>query len=109
MATYLLTVRETHQVDSGIRLSPGIRPSETSDRPAIGEMTQGSRLELRCPDGSVHLTHLVTYGISAWKGEDGALYMNDDPADPEIRLTIAETGDAGGPPPGTEVWLLESA
>jgi len=69
-------------------------------------MTQGAPLELRRPDGTSLQTSLVTYGVSVWGGEDGALYMYDDPSDPEIKLTIPKETSAEQVPAGTEVWLL---
>ena len=89
MATYMLTVQATESGSLGLRLSPGIRPSEWKDRSAISQMMQGAELELRRPDGTSLRTVLIQYGVSVWRGEDGALYMYDDPADPEIKLTVS--------------------
>ena len=107
MPTFLIEVRETDADSTGLRLSPGIRPSEMEDRPAIGKMMQGSPLELRLPDGTTRRTSLVTYGVSVWKGEDGSLLMHDDPSDPEICLTLPLELHSEDVPPGTEVWLVE--
>ncbi len=109
MPTYLLTVQQTERTVQGLRLSPGIRPSQTTDRPAIGTMRQGARLELRRPDGARQRTHLVTYGISVWKGEDGAIFTQENPSDPEIKLTLPEGLASEDVVEGTEVWLLEAA
>ena len=106
MATYLLTVQTAECDNEGLRLFPGIRLSQTKDRPTISQMMQGAELELRRPDGTGLRTVLVTYGVSAWRGEDGAFYMRDDPADPEIKLTISGDIQAEQAPAGTEVWLL---
>jgi hypothetical protein len=106
MATYLLTVQVVEADRQGLRLSPGIRLSQTKDRPAIGQMTQGAALEFRRPDGTSSRTVLVTYGVSVWRGADDALYTSDDPADPEIWMTIPAEVQAELVPPGTEVWLL---
>jgi hypothetical protein len=40
-------------------------------------MMQGAQLELRRSDGTSLQTVLVTYGVSVWRGEDGALYTHD--------------------------------
>jgi hypothetical protein len=106
MATHLLTVTSAEGDSHGLRLSPGIRLSQTKDRPAIGQMTQGARLELRRPDGTRLRTVLVTYGIAVLRGDDGALYTYEDPADAEIRLTLPGDVPAAEVPAGTEVWLL---
>ena len=106
IATYLITVEGAEGDSQGLRLSPGIRLSQTTDHPAIAQMMQGASLELRRPDGTSSRTILVTYGVSAWRKEDGSLYMHDDPADPEIKLTIPATVSKQQVPPGTEVWLL---
>jgi hypothetical protein len=106
LATFLLTVAEVDAYSTGLRLSPGIRLSQTKDRPAIAKMMQGAELELRRPDGTNQRTVLVTYGVSVWRGDDGALYMHGDPAEPEIKLTISADVCSEQVPAGTEVWLL---
>ncbi len=106
MSTYLLTVAASELDEHGLRLIPGIRPSETQDRPAIQQMGSGAPLELRRPDGSRMPTVLVRYGISVFQGDDGKFYIPDDPSDPEIQLTIPGSLSEAEVPPGTEVWLL---
>ncbi len=64
------------------------------------------KLDLRRPDGTSTQTTLVTYGVSVLRGNDGAFYLHDDPADAEIRLTIPGDPEAELVPVGTEVWLL---
>ncbi len=89
MPTYILTVKSADRDQMGLRLSPGIRPSETKDSPAVGRMNQGSRLELRRPGGSVRDALLVTHGVAVWRADGGSFYTHDDPSDPEVRLTIS--------------------
>jgi hypothetical protein len=107
METYVLTVKEVDTDSLGLRLSPGIRSSLTKDRPEIGRMMQGANLELRRPDGSRSNTTLVTYGVSVWRGDDGALYTRYDPADPEIKLILPADLSRDQIPIGTEVWLVD--
>jgi hypothetical protein len=107
MATYLLTVQRAERTDQGLRLSPGIRLSQTKDRPAICKMSQGSRLEMRRADGARRLTRLVNYGVSVIRGADGSFSMNEDPTDPEIKLTLPEDLSPQDVAAGTEVWLLD--
>ena len=107
MATYLLTVGQTEPISLGLRLRPGIRPSEGTDRPAIKRMRQGSSLELRLPNGTKRSTSLPTYGISVQKDEDGNLLLHDDPRDPEVCLILPGETDSKDVPEGTEVWLLD--
>jgi hypothetical protein len=83
VATFLLAVREAEVCSQGFRLSPGIRLSQTGDRPAIASMMQEAELELRRPDETTRATTPVTYGVSACRGEDGAFYPHDNPADAE--------------------------
>ena len=85
MPTYLLTITGARSDDHGVRLSPGIRLSETADRPSVREMMQGAPLELRSPTGARYQTILVTYGVEVERGEDGASYLFGDPKDPEIK------------------------
>ena len=106
MATYLLTVETAERDTFGIRLGPGIRLSEAADRPAVGRMIQGDKLELRRIDGTITRTSLVTYGISV-NEKDGWLYLYDDPADPEICLTVPGDLTTSEVAAGTEVWLVE--
>lgn len=106
MATYLLTVRAAVTDNLGLRLSPGIRPSQMKDQPAIRQMTMGAELELRRPDGTSLRSVLGHFAISLWKGEDGALYLHDTLTDPEIELTIWGDVSPEKVPAGTEVWLL---
>ena len=108
MATYLLTVERVESDGHGHRLSPGIRLTQTTDQPTIASMAQGARLELRRPDGSVSRTTLLTYGVSAWRGDDGALYLDGDPADAEIMLTLPADLPPNAIPVGAEVWLIDS-
>jgi hypothetical protein len=106
MPTYLLTVETAERDSLGIRLGPGIRLSETRDRPAVGRMTQGDKLELRQTDGTITRTSLVTYGVSV-NEKEGSLYLDGDPADPEIRLTLPGELTTSQVAVGTEVWLVE--
>ena len=91
----------------GLRLWPGIRPSQCTDRPAINKMKQGALLELRLPDGTRRSMPLQTYAIRVQKDEDGGLLMYDDPRDPEICLILPAETHAEDVPQGTEVWLLD--
>lgn len=106
MPTYLLTIEAARPLDNGIRISPGIRLSQTADRPAIRTMMQGAPLELRSPNGQRHPTTLVTYGVEVERGADGAIYMRGDPKDAEIKLTLPSDVPMSACAPGTEVWLL---
>src|SRR5215212_3864831 len=107
MPTFVLTVRSARPNSQGLRLSPGFRLSQATDRGAVGSMLPGATLELRRPDGTTVATSLVTFGISVRRGEDGALYLHDDPADPEIELTLPADLAVEEVPTGTEVWLME--
>ncbi len=107
MATYLITVRETEPMSLGLRLWPGIRPSQSADRPAMKGMKQGSSLELRLPNGTRRSTPLQTYGIRVEKNEDGDLLLHDNPRNPEICLILPAETNATDVPQGTEVWLLD--
>lgn len=106
MPTYLLTIGAARPLDSGIRISPGIRLSQTADRPAIRTMMQGAPLELRSPNGLRRPTTLLTYGVEVERGADGAIYMRGDPKDAEIKLTLPSDVPMSACTPGTEVWLL---
>jgi hypothetical protein len=105
--TFLLTVERTHSDEVGLRLWPGIRLSQCSNRPTVAGMMQGSKLKLLRPDGTIGHATLVIYGVSLWRGADGDLYTNEDLSDPEILLTISDDKSAQGVPVGTEIWLID--
>jgi hypothetical protein len=106
MATYLLTIAASRPDGKGIRLYPGSRPSQTVDRPAIGKMMQVAALELRTPDGVRYQTHLVTYGVEVTRDERSNYYLEGDPNDAEIKLTVPSDLTAEQYAAGTELWLL---
>ena len=108
MAIYLLTVERAERTEQGQRLVPVSAPARPGiDRPSA-RCVRARAWELRRPDGVRRLTHLVTYGISVWRGEDGSLYTNEDPSDPEIKLTLPDDLSPEDMAAGTEVWLLEA-
>jgi len=107
MATFLVTVKQVEVISLGIRLSPGLRPSQTRDHPAIKSMKQGANLELRLPDGTIRAAKLANYGVSVLRDEEGALYLHDHPSDPEIKLIFPADMSPEQIPVGTEVWLVE--
>jgi len=69
-------------------------------------MTQGDKLELRQTDGTITWTSLVIYAVSV-NEKEGALYLDGDQADPEIRLTLPGELTTSQVAVGTEVWLVE--
>ena len=106
MPTYLLTIEAAESDSNGIRLSPGIRLNEMAGRPAFRTMMQGSSLELRSPSGVRYQTTLVSYGVEVERGEDGALYLNSDPKDAEIKFTISADLPSDALVAGTELWFV---
>lgn len=106
MHTYLVTVTSAEKWSEGLRVTPGLFRADSEQRPAIKQMMQGSSIELRRPDGSRLMTRLVTYGISTWRQEDGSLSYHGDPADPEVKLTIA--AGLHDVPAGTQLWLVDA-
>jgi hypothetical protein len=55
------------------------------------------------------LTHLVTFGISTWQDEDGALSTREAPSDPEVNLFLSGDMAPEDIASGTEVWLLDAS
>ncbi|HVR97396.1 MAG TPA: hypothetical protein VMW27_12325 [Thermoanaerobaculia bacterium] len=105
MSALLLRLQRTERSTLGVRLHPGLRPSQTRHIPEIQAMTQGSPIELRFPDGTRQNTRLVTFGISAQRDGETLIYEGDT-RDPEIFLFLPEELLDEELPAGTEVWLL---
>jgi len=104
MPTYLLTIREVRRVNAGIQLLPGIRIGEASEH--VKSMKQGSRLEMRLPDGRVVQNMLLSYGVPVERNAAGGFIYRGNPDDAEIVLLLpAETRD-DDVVTGTEVWLV---
>ena len=103
MPTHILTVRHAHHESDGIWLSPGVKVSRSPHH--VKSMTQGSRLELRYPDGRVTQSKILSFGIRAERKTSGELIFDGDPNDAEIMLMLpaAQGYDI---PFGVEVWLL---
>jgi hypothetical protein len=53
--------------------------------------------------------HIASFGVDVWQDSEGNFYMNTDPSDPVLTLTITCTSDVGEVAPGTEIWLSDNA
>jgi hypothetical protein len=106
MPTYLLTISGAERDAVGVRVRPGFLMEEMEERPGIKKIIQGCRLELRKPDGSKGLTHLVTYGVPVEKNGEGDLIYRGDIKNPEVRITLPADVPNEDVVAGTEVWLV---
>jgi hypothetical protein len=108
MATLLLTVEACYQTDRGLVVLPCLPLQALTSRPEFRQLQQGSRIELRRPDGTRRESRIATYGAPVEKRSDASLYVRGGPAGPEfeIRFTLAPELSAEEVPAGTEIWYL---
>jgi hypothetical protein len=104
MAIYLLTVQQSIRYHGAVHLSPGVNLRLFRDYPALGELKQADRLELRFPNGTARRTALLDYTVNVEIGDDGTVY-----GIPEIILTLPAGTSKWKIPEGTEVWWVEDA
>lgn len=91
----LFTAETVRQSSQGTVLGPGFSFSDS--RPEIKKIIQGISIKLIFPDGSEHLTKLVTYGVRVIRKDD-KFYL---PEDPRVEVTV----NLIDVPVGTQVWL----
>ena len=109
MAALLLTVEACYRTDEGLVVLPCVPAKSLDGRPEFDRMQQGSRIELRRPDGTRRQTGIATYGVPVEKAADGSFYVRGGPDAPEfeIRFTLAPELTPEEVPVGTEVWYLD--
>jgi hypothetical protein len=80
-----------------------------ASRPEFRRLQQGSRIEVRCPDGTRRESRIATYGAPVEKSPDGSFYVRGSSEGPEweIRFTLAAELTPEQVPVGTEIWYLE--
>lgn len=99
MPTLLYTITSCEDLADRLRLEPGIPLGEGP--PEFGKLKPGDPLELRFPDGTVHQTTLLTFGVGAQRNEDGQVFVS---MPMRICLSIPRD-DLDDVPEGTEVWM----
>jgi hypothetical protein len=109
MATLLLTVEGCYPTDQGLVVLPCLPLKALLSRPEFFRLQQGSRIELRRPDGTCRESRLATYGAPVEKGPDGSLCVRGGKWAPEfeIRFTLARELTTEEVPVGSEVWYLD--
>ena len=109
MATLLLTVEACYPTDQGIVVLPCLSLKALAGRPEFRRLQQGSRIEVRRPDGTRRESRIATYGAPVEKGSDGCFYVRGGPDGPEfeIRFTLAPELTPVDVPVGTEVLYLD--
>jgi hypothetical protein len=101
MATLLLTVEACYPTAQGLAVLPCLPLQALASRPEFLRLQQGSRIEVRRPDGTRREIRIATYGVPVEKGLDGSFYSKH-----EIRFTLASELTPEEVPAGTEVWYL---
>src|SRR5689334_7929504 len=109
MATLLLTVERCYLTDQGAVVLPCLPLKALASRPEFRRLQQGSRIELRRPNGTRRESRIATYGAPVEKGSDGSFYVRGGPDGPEfeIQFTLAPELAPEEIPAGTEVWYLD--
>ena len=105
MQVYLLTVEGIADSYEGkFRLTPRVLLRSLASN--IIMPMPDDPLELHLPDGRILQARVVSFGIDAWRDAEGNFFMNTDPANPELSLTVTgvELPDILL---GTEIWLSE--
>jgi hypothetical protein len=106
MRFHLLTVEGAQQFGETWRIAPAVPLRILMERgPTLMMPMAGEEIELRLPDGQLLTALIASFGVDAWKDSEGNLFINTDPSDPSLTLTITCNSDVGEVPPGTEVWL----
>lgn len=107
MPTHLLTVRPD-DVRNGYFFFDR-RLAEFHDRPPLGQLGKGSRLEFVRPDGSRTRTEVLAVrsdGLEkGGRDDEGTLYWLGN--NPVVRVRLSPLLTDQDAPPGTEVWLLD--
>src|SRR5579859_6837997 len=106
MRIHLLTVEATEQSGEIWKIAPLVpMRSLRKHGPGLMMPMRGEEVELRLPDGHIMTAHIAMFGIDAWKDSEGNLFINTDPSDPSLTLTITCPPTVTDVPPGTEIWL----
>jgi hypothetical protein len=106
MELLIFAVEKALVGDKGLNIYPGIQIKDIDKRPELKPLIQGIELELRLPDGHKRRTHLVTYGVSFPRDDEGIFYRQGDMKDQFIIFTLPAELTPNDVPTGTEVWLI---
>ena len=106
MPTFLITVQAVKRYRRGpLQIMPGVGIGEFRARPTLGQIREGSLLEIRQPDGTTFQTSLVSFSITVFEGgdeDDCPIFGNSD-----VNLFVSSNLSCWDLPVGTEVWLLD--
>jgi hypothetical protein len=103
---HLMTAEGVERTGDAWKIKPPLLlRSLVERRSGIMMPMTGDAVELRLPDGQAISASIVSFGVEAWKDDDGNLYTRSDPANPSLTLTITCDSDLTNLPSGTEVWL----
>jgi hypothetical protein len=109
MAALLLTVDACYPTGRGLMVLPCVPLKALTGCAEFRHLQQGSRVELRLPDGTRRESEIVTYGAPVGQFPDGKFYVRGGPDGPEweIRFTLPADLRPEDVPPGTEIWYVE--
>ena len=106
MRFYLLTVEEARQSGETWVIAPDVPLRTLIERgPKLMMPMGGEELELLLPDGQTMTARIASFGVGVWQDSEGAYYMDRDPSDPALTLTLTCDFHVDAIPIGTEIWL----
>jgi len=105
----IVTVSGSHRSGFGLHVEPAVPIKAFAARVADTDVpVRGDTLLLCFPDGRYGRAILADFGLEAWR--DGDTYVSrSNPGDPEFTLIIGTERGPEDLPPGTEIWLDDTA
>ncbi|MEV7322016.1 hypothetical protein [Streptomyces sp. NPDC093970] len=109
MPYHIVTVTGSHRSGFGLQVEPAVSIKELAARVADSEVpVRGDTLLLLFPGYRHGRAILADFAMEAWR--DGDTYFSrSHPDDPEFTLVIGTERGPEDLPPGTEIWLDDSA
>ncbi|MGY6025325.1 hypothetical protein [Streptomyces spinosirectus] len=105
----IVTVAGSHQTGFGLQVEPAVPIKALAARVADTDVpVRGDTLLLLFPDGRHGRAILADFALEAWRDGD-TYYCRSSPHDPEFTLVIGTDSAPQDLPPGTEIWLDDTA
>lgn len=105
----IVTVTASHRSGCGLQVEPAVSIKELAARVADTDVpVRGDTLLLLFPEGRHGRAILAEFGLEAWR-DGGLWYSRSDPDDPRFTLVIGTERGPEDLPPGTGIWLDDSA
>jgi hypothetical protein len=106
---HIVTVTGSHRTGFGLQVEPAVPIKALVARVADTDVpVRGDTLLLLFPQGRHGRAILADFALEAWRDGD-AYYSRSSPDDPEFTLIIGTERGPEDLPPGTEIWLDDTA